>query len=272
MRYQFNSYSAPKADLDTLLSLARAYGYEGIELRLVEGHGHGIETSLDSAARLKARTQIAESGLRIDCLCTSVRLGIETTQQANLADCRDSIDLAGDLGVPFVRVFGGPVPDDVSRDQAHATLVAGLQAAGEHAATRGVTVLLETHDDWADPQHVAKVMQAVSHPNIGTLWDVWHTGRGGGATITDSYRALAPWIKHVQMHDGMLRPDRLDFRQIGTGEIDHLEVLLNLHADGYQGAISGEWIGWEPAEQHLPREIATMRHFESLIASATTAT
>jgi sugar phosphate isomerase/epimerase len=162
-------------------------------------------------------------------------------------------------------VFGGPVPDAVSRDQARATLVGGLRTAGEHAARRGVTVLLETHDDWSCPQQVAEVMEAVGHPSVGTLWDVWHTGRAGKATVTDSYRALAPWIRHVQMHDGLLRQDRLDFRRIGTGEVDHLEMLLNLHAGGYQGAISGEWIDWEPAEQHLPRDLAAMQRYEALI-------
>ena len=30
----------------------------------------------------------------------------------------------------------------------------------------------------------------------------------------------------------------------------------------YPGFISGEWINWEPYEQHLPRELATLKGYE----------
>jgi hypothetical protein len=40
--------------------------------------------------------------------------------------------------------------------------------------------------------------------------------------------------------------------------------------DGYEGFLSGEWIRWEPYDQHLPREIETMRRYESETAERRT--
>ena len=34
----------------------------------------------------------------------------------------------------------------------------------------------------------------------------------------------------------------------------------------YQGYLSGEWIGWEPYDVHLPRELATMKGYERELA------
>ena len=54
-------------------------------------------------------------------------------------------------------------------------------------------------------------------------------------------------------------PLTLDHVPIGTGDIDHrrtIELLKTIDFDGY---MSGEWIGWEPYEVHLPREIAALR-------------
>ncbi|MGL5930740.1 MAG: sugar phosphate isomerase/epimerase family protein [Dermatophilaceae bacterium] len=271
MRYQFNSYSMPDADLDTLFSAAHRYGYDGVELRLTEGHRHGVEPDLSATARARVRRQIDASGLRVDCLCSSARLAVPSTAESALAETERALSLAADIGARYVRVFGGPVPDDTSRNRAGEALVDGLRRAGAGAAGRGVTVLLETHDDWAAPATVARIMSEVGHPTaVGVLWDVWHTGRTGRSSVGDAHAILEPWIRHVQMHDGMLRQDRLAWRRIGQGEVDHLEMLACLLASGYDGAVSGEWIDWEPADEHLPRELATMRHYEQLLRSVRT--
>jgi sugar phosphate isomerase/epimerase len=69
-----------------------------------------------------------------------------------------------------------------------------------------------------------------------------------------------------------LRLDRLEFRAIGDGDIDHLELLALLMAGGYSGALGGEWINWEPAEVHLPRELATLQRYEALLQGARSST
>ena len=67
----------------------------------------------------------------------------------------------------------------------------------------------------------------------------------------------------MHIHDGTADLSKLTFKAIGEGDIDHgraLELLLN---DRYDGYLSGEWINWEAAQVHLPRELATMKRLEA---------
>lgn len=267
MRYLFNSFSLPDHDIAGLLAAAHRFGYSGLELRTDKGHAHGVEVSSDSDVRRRAAAQIVSSGLSVDCLCLPTEIADPDAAAAVLAQVQSGVDLASDVGIPFVRVFGGEFPDVIARATARQHVVDILTRLADHASTRDVVVCLETHDRWADPGELRRVMTRVDHPHAGLLWDVWQTGRRAGASLADSYHTLSPWIRHVQMHDGLLRIDRLEFRPIGRGDIDHLEVLALLRGGGYQGAIAGEWIDWEPGEVHLPRELAQMHHYEALLNS-----
>jgi sugar phosphate isomerase/epimerase len=169
-------------------------------------------------------------------------------------------------------VFGGDLPDTVSRAQAIEIVAGALAKAGEHAKTRGVTLCLETHDAWTHPQHVARVMQQANHPNVAVNWDFMHPLRGSGWSVEKGFEVLRPWIKHVHCHDGSLRLDGLQFRAIGTGDIDHSAALRLLKQMNYDGYVSGEWINWEPPEVHLPRELAAMKAIERELGPAPTGT
>jgi sugar phosphate isomerase/epimerase len=127
-----------------------------------------------------------------------------------------------------------------------------------------VTLCVETHDDWCDPAHVADVMRRVDHPAVGVNWDIMHPVRVGAATMAGAFAILRDWIRHVHIHDGT--GSGITFIPIGTGCIDHRRALECLDSIGYCGHLSGEWINWEPYDIHLPRELATMKHYEELVA------
>lgn len=268
----FTSFSAPAADLSGLVALARRYDYQGLELRIGAGHGHAVEPGLDAAGRRRVREVITEHGLGLSCLGSGALLSRADDRRRHLATAMAAVDLAADCGAELVRVFAGPLVDDVSRSDAQRLLIASLRSVTAHAADRGVTVGLETHDDWSDPARLRTVMTEVDHPAVGIVWDVWHPGRSAGASIADAHRLLQPWIRHVHVHDGLLRLDRLEFRAMGEGDLDHREVFELLHAARYPGAVSGEWLDWEPAEIHLPRERAALRALEHAVLDRPTST
>ena len=177
-----------------------------------------------------------------------------------LRQTRERIDLAGDIGAPALRVFGGGIPQGVSRTQAMDLLVKSLADVADDAASRGVTLCLETHDDWCDPAHVATVLRRVNHPAVAANWDVMHPVRTRAATIEEAFAALKPWIRHLHVHDGA--GENVTFLPLGKGEYDHSRVIALLASMGYAGFLSGEWINWEPFDIHLPRELATLRAYE----------
>ena len=262
MKYSFMSFSTPDLSLAEMLGRAKEYGYDGIEPRLDAGHAHGVEVAASAADRAAARRAAADAGVALACLATSIRYADPTKQDAMVADTHERIDLAGDVRAPAIRVFGGALPDGLSREAATDTLVESLGAVADHAAERGVVVCLETHDDWCDPAHVAAVCRRVDHPAVAANWDIMHPVRTGKATIDESFEQLRPWIRHLHVHDGVEPDGKLKMVPIGTGDIDHRRAIERLRSVGYDGFLSGEWIDWEPYDEHLPRELGTLKQYE----------
>jgi sugar phosphate isomerase/epimerase len=254
------TFSTPELSLAENFEVAKRFGYDGIEPRLDQDHKHGIEVAARADEREAARVAADDAGVAIACLATSIRYADPAQTDAMLADTHARIDLAGDVGCPTIRVFGGKIPDGMSRKDAIALLARSLASVADHAAERNVTVCLETHDDWTDPAHVATVLRAVDHPHIAANWDIMHPIRTGKATIEESFETLKPWVRHLHIHDRDPETDKLC--PIGEGDVDHRRVMELLKSIDYAGTLSGEWIGWEPWEMHLPREIETLRRYE----------
>jgi sugar phosphate isomerase/epimerase len=263
MKYAFMSFSCPELALGDMLALAQRLGYNGIEPRLSSGHRHAVETTLATDARRAARRQIEDSGIALCCLATGARLADPATMQDNIESVRQAIALAADVGCGRLRVFGGPLAPGLGRAAAIEVLAGSLAALADEAAAAGVVLCLETHDDWTDPAHVAAVMRWAGHPAVAVNWDIMHPVRQSGYTMDAAYDILKPWIRHVHFHDGIDVAGELQLRPVGAGVIDHRRAVQLLEAAGYDGYLSGEWIDWEPCEVHLPRELATMRGYES---------
>ena len=262
MKYSFMSFSCPQLGLDQMLELARRLGYDAVEPRIASGHRHGIELEADEQARRQARTRSEESGIPLCCVATSCRYADPAITQQQVEETLGCIDLAADVGAPRIRVFGGNIPQGVSRQQGIELVVQALRSVADLAQQRGVTVCMETHDAWCDPQHVAEVMRRIDHSAIAVNWDIMHPVWTAKVTIEEAFDTLKPWIRHVHFHDGAGSDGGLELVPIGEGEVDHRRAVQLLKASSYAGYLSGEWINWEPYETHLPRELATMKRYE----------
>lgn len=262
MKYAFMTFSTPDLTLDEVLATAKRFGYDGVEIRIDSGHKHGLELSSTADERRDAKLRAGAFGVSICCIATGAKFADPAAAAQHVTQALAAIDLAADVDAGVIRVFGGQIPQGVTREQAADSIVASLQALAAKADELGVNVAIETHDDWCDPQHVADILRRVNHPRIGVNWDYQHTTRVAKTTAEDAFDALKPAIKHVHFHDGTMSADKLEFLPVGQGAYDHKRVLQLLDSIHYDGYISGEWINWEPAEVHLPREIAAMKALE----------
>jgi len=264
MKVAFMSFSCPELDLDSLLGLAKRLGYDAVEPRTQSGHGHGIELQATPEERRAARDQVEGSGIALCCIAVSCDYADPETVVTHVEETRQALDLAADLGCERLRVFGGKIGGGLSREDAVAHVADALASVAGQAAERGVTICVETHDAWCTPADMAAVMSRVNHPNIAVNWDIMHPVLSGGATMEEAFATLEPWIRHVHVHDGRKDEDgRLELVPIGEGDIDHAAAFQCLRDARYDGAVSGEWIGWEPAEVHLPRELDRLRRLLS---------
>ncbi|MEO7912878.1 MAG: sugar phosphate isomerase/epimerase family protein [Roseiflexaceae bacterium] len=269
MKYAFMSFSAPQLKLDELLELAARIGYDGIEPRIGSNHAHGIELDISAAQRRAIREQVAASGVALCCVATGCKYADPASAPGMVEDTRRAIALAADLGVPRLRVFGGAIGQGLPRTQAIELVADSLGAVAEEAQQHNVTICLETHDDWTDPEHVAEVLRRVDSPAVAVNWDYQHTTRIAGTSVDQAFTTLQPWIKHVHFHDGVNRADKLIFLPVGAGDYDNRRVIELLLGTSYSGYLSGEWIDWEPYDIHLPRELAAMKGLEQAATGAT---
>ena len=169
-----------------------------------------------------------------------------------------AVELADAWGAPVVRVFGGDVgvPDDVVRR---------LEPTLERAEELGLTVALETHDDFSSGERVAELLRRARTPSFAAVWDVHHTYRVGESP-QDVVRALRPRIALVHVKDARRCGDGWELVALGDGEVPVRESLGSLREAGYDGWLTVEWEKrWHPElaepELALPRDGATLRRW-----------
>ena len=260
MKYSFMSFSCPELTLDEMLSMAKEFGYDGIEPRVSSNHRHGVEFDANQNQRREIKQKAIDAGIAIGCVATSCRYADPEINQDMVNDTKEAIDLAADIGSSRIRVFGGKIGDGLDRIAAVDLVAESLLSIANHASKREVTICVETHDDWCNPTDVAAVMEKANHSAIAVNWDIMHPVRRGYATIEESFEILKPWIQHLHIHDGSTQKSLLP---IGEGDIDHKSAIERLSTISFNGYLSGEWIGWDdPYRNYLPRELQTLKRYQ----------
>jgi len=239
LKYAFMSFSTPEMPLEEMLEHAAKLGYDGVEPRL--GHGHGIGPEATAGDRKRIRRTFENSEVYLCCIASQGNFTDPAKRDATIDLNRRIIEMAGDLACPCIRFFGGELPEGMTREQAVEEVAEVLRGLMEEAEEAGVTLCMETHDGWCDPEHVATLMKRVNHSRLGVNWDMMHPTRAAGVPVEQGYSTLRPWIRHVHIHDAVY-PDPLAFRPCGEGDYDIRSALRCLVRDGYTGYVSGEWI------------------------------
>ncbi|MCC7261330.1 MAG: sugar phosphate isomerase/epimerase [Candidatus Latescibacteria bacterium] len=234
----------PDWDLGAIIAAMRRHGYQGLEPRVEWGHACGIEAELSPSGRREVRVRLEGEGLAISCLATGARLATPDLQERakHLESLRRYIDLAGDLGCPWVRTFGGPRARDQELAQVVEYVAAGYRPLLDQAEARGVTLLLETHDDWCCAAPVRAVVEQVAHARLRVLWDFMHPQRMM-EKAAETFLAIGPLTEYLHGHDGAYdEQGRMQIVALGQGIIDHAGPLGLLAGAGFDGYLSVEVI------------------------------
>src|SRR5579864_9272175 len=138
----------PKMSLAELIVAGKANGYEGIEFRPEWNHGHGVELTSSSDQRAQIRRQLSASGLEPCCISPGTKFCHDDAakRDADLSKLLGYIELARDVGIGRIRVFGDPLPNNgAGRRAANYQLQAEyLTKAAERAAAAEVRLVIET--------------------------------------------------------------------------------------------------------------------------------
>ncbi|MGW0769136.1 sugar phosphate isomerase/epimerase family protein [Streptomyces sp. NPDC002676] len=239
MRRAFSTLGLPGRPLTDALRLATTHGWTGLELRCAPGEA--VHPGMTAAERSAAARAFALTGTTALTLAGYTGVAAPGDDAEPIAELRDQLHLAADIGARYVRVFprGGDGPAAEADDRA----ATRLSAVADTAHSLGVRVLLETHDSHRGGQDVARVLELVAHPSVGALWDVMHTCLAGESP-EESYAALAPHLGYVQVKD-IAGPDDLAPLPLGAGVMPLAACVRLLPSDC--------WVSWEYEAPWFPQ-------------------
>lgn len=266
MKLTYTSLACPGWTIEEAVRAAKGYGYAAIEWRLADGAI--IEPDVSADRRRRLREVPAAHGIEVACLDSSCRVVQREPKEraATIEAGQRMLDVAADIGAPFLRVFGGEVPANTTRTSLLDSAAAVLHALADYGAERGVTVILETHDAWTNSEDVRALVQAAALPAIKVLWDTHHTYRFGEAP-SQTLALLGDAIAYVHIKDSRLStsdPGAWTYCLLGEGDVPLREMCEALKKRGYAGYLSLEWEKkWHPdiAEPDiaLPQAVAYLR-------------
>jgi sugar phosphate isomerase/epimerase len=265
----FSTLGCPKWPWTTVLEQASKLGYSGIELR-------GIQMQMDlpklpefSGTRLAQTLKDLEAlDLKVTDLGSSARMheADPARRSSQMDEGRRFIDLAHQMKVPYVRVFGDQIPQGEPKDTVVKRVVEGLRTLGDHARGSGVAVIIESHGDFTDSATLLQLLKGAAMENVALLWDAHHTFVAGKEPPAKTFEAMKPYIRHTHLKDS--RPDGKDVRYVLTGEgtVPVRETVNILDKNGYKGFYCFEWEkGWHPEieepEVAFPQFVERMREY-----------
>lgn len=227
-------------NLKELIDVANRLGYAGLEFRVEENGGHGVELERTSAERKEIREQIEDACLEVAGLGTGSRLDWpDRDKRAEVVEhLKQYVELAADLGCGRIRVFGNNIPPGVERRDCINYVAESLRELGEFAQPAGVDVLLEMHGQFNFWGFSRTAVEIADHPNVALLYNCDKSDPAAGS-ISAIYDRVRSWIRHVHMHDL-------------TSGYPYRELLGLLVRDGYSGYLSPE-LPWDSPtpEQYL---------------------
>lgn len=162
-----------------------------------------------------------------------------------------SLDYANELGASRVLIFSfdrqGAPPGDPPEE-----IFTWLLRAAERAGKEGQKLVLENElGFWADTgANTASIIEKINHPALEANWDPGNAFFAGETPFPDGYSKLKGMIGHIHYKDAKLNQEGHPIFS-GEGDIDWVEQITALIADGYKEFVS--------IETHISPKVAAAR-------------
>ncbi len=255
MRLAFSTNAYMRFPFAEAAARLKSFGYEGLELMadvphawpagLLEGTKQAIRETMErnglAFSNVNAFMMNAINDHRQPYWYPSFIEPDEGYRRVRIDHTRRALDLCAELGAPHITTEpGGPLAPGQSRAGAIDLFVEALKPLAEHAAKRGVLLLvepepgllIETTDEYLE------IADRVDSPALGLNFDVGHAFCMS-EPIPAQIAKLAPHIRHYHLED--IAATRVHHHMVpGTGAIDFAEVVGAIRATGYDGWLTVE--------------------------------
>jgi sugar phosphate isomerase/epimerase len=250
MRISFSTLACPNWTMPQIIAMAAGQGYEGIELRFVQGEDSLWKSPVFSGKELAStKRELADRALNISCLDTSCRFHSPDAAERGrwMTEGNRMADLAAELGAPGIRVFGDTIQPGADRTSTQSWIAESIRELAEITAARGVEIWIENHGDFAGAAATAAILQQAASPKAGVVWDPANSLVATQEQPAEGAPHLGGAIRHVHIKD--LRRDKDGWKHVltGDGAFPLLELKAILEHLQYGGFLSFEWEKkWHP--------------------------
>jgi sugar phosphate isomerase/epimerase len=255
LKLAFSTLGCPELTLPQIVKLAELHQMDGVELRGFE-RTH-ISPKLSASERADVRTMFSDSGLEIACISAYTKFVMPSEEQRkeNERVLLEYVQLAEEVGCPYIRTFIGKLPDAVKPNELQTIydyIAESLDRVGNALAHSSVKILIETHDSWSMASSIKPILDRIDSPAIDLLWDTMHSYRAG-EELDATYALVGDRIRHVHLKDEYTE---LDGKRVhcfpGEGRFPIRSCLQLLKKHNYDGYLCLEWERtWHPEMPEL---------------------
>src|SRR5579871_2076660 len=253
MKTSFSTLACPDWSLLVVLRAAAAYGYDGVELRVISRELDLWKLPEFKQSSIAAtRATIEDHGLVIPSMGSSACFHSADVQERerNMDSAMRMAELAVGLGAPSIRVFGDHIQPGNDRKQTATWIADSLTRLAEKLQSAGVQVWLETHGDFASAADVSEILVQLDSEQVGIIWDPANAfEKNGEAPLIP--QQMSSHIRHVHLKDLERNVHgSTNYTLAGEGEFPFGVMFDSLTAVGFDGFVSFEW------EKHWHPELA----------------
>jgi sugar phosphate isomerase/epimerase len=159
-------------DVETIIRNCEAAGFEGVELRTT--HAHKVEINLTKAQRADVAKRFRDS--KVELMGLGSAFDYHTPDQDKLkkdiADTKEYIVLAHDVGATGVKVRPNGLPREVPREKTLEQIGRALREIGEFGDNHGVAIRLEVHGSGTSLlPNIKTIIDVANHKSVGVCWN-----------------------------------------------------------------------------------------------------
>lgn len=259
----FSTLGCPKYSLEEALGLAEHWGFEGVELRALDGTIDLVE-ALSRRFGEPAKLAEAMQGRAVRIAALDASLHVRSPKPEDREELLALAGWADALGVERLRVFDGGRDETALGAEARDDMLRTLDWWQRERCKRGFRcdLMIETHWILTNPECCLELVRSAPMA-VAILWDSFHTWAHAPVSLEDTWAMLNPYICHIHYRDGYRdesKPEGATYTLPGQGSYP-LEALFSLlKKGGYANWFSLEWEWlWHPELPSLEEALVTGR-------------
>jgi sugar phosphate isomerase/epimerase len=196
---------------------------------------------LDADQLTSLQRILSEHELKVSSIGSPIgKILIDEPFEPHLERMRHAVEVAGQFGAPYIRIFSFFIPEGTDPDQHRDEVLRRMRALAEVAEQSDVILVHENEKDiYGDiPRRCLDIVTSVDSPQLKLAWDPANFVQVGVRPFTEGYADLRPHVAYVQIKDAVLADGSVVVAGQGDGEV--VETVRALRADGFDGFFSLE--------------------------------